>query len=531
MFPSFSQRASAYDGPDDLTRNRFASGRQSATLPKSLESWDRRFRDFCDYAVTALGHSAATLHGYRHAYRDFRRYVEESGATLPGAFLDVEGWVRRNRRRGLGPVTVNTYWRQLRPFFNDLERRDGVESPFRHMKAPTQPARIAKAFKPTDCRKILVAAESYPWPTAFQRTRAVAVIATILYAGLRRGELLRLTYADVSLDDGTIRILRGKERRPHGCTPACVKKPYSGTTINDAVHVLRVVIGWAVELDVLDGSPVKKKVKWARQSLPELELTLDERRRFLAAFEDEALFRAYLARTRTPPKIVPHPAGGMKRVGGGRLPDGKAAKEIFRRLQHYRPFFWTLLDTGLRLSDALNLRWGSVSLEENVLRVVTQKKDKPVTLPLSDVVRTALETLKKRPVISEFVFLDEDDRPLTKEKVSRRFAMAKAVAGITRRFRIHDLRHTFASTLVSSGVNLKVVSDLLGHTDIATTARYARGDHRALGAVAKVLNRVNVDVRKASSVAPSPREEDGDTLEMVVPFGDNTKPTLGAKST
>ena len=212
MFPSVSQRASAYDGPDDLTRNRFASGRQSATLPKSLESWDRRFRDFCDYAVTALGHSAATLHGYRHAYRDFRRYVEESGATLPGAFLDVEGWVRRNRRRGLGPVTVNTYWRQLRPFFNDLERRDGVESPFRHMKAPTQPARIAKAFKPTDCRKILVAAESYPWPTAFQRTRAVAVIATILYAGLRRGELLRLTYADVSLDDGTIRILRGKGR-------------------------------------------------------------------------------------------------------------------------------------------------------------------------------------------------------------------------------------------------------------------------------------------------------------------------------
>lgn len=257
---------------------------------------------------------------------------------------------------------------------------------------------------------------------------------------------------------------RGKERRPHGCTPEFVKTPYSGTTINGAVHVLRVVIGWAVKLGILDGSPVKKKVKWARQSLPELELTLDERRRFLAAFEDEALFRAYLGRIRTPPKIVPLPSGGMKRVGGGRLPHGKAAKEIFRRLQHYRPFFWTLLDTGLRLSDALNLRWANVSLEENVMRVVTQKKDKPVTLPLSDVVRKALEALKKRPVISEFVFLDEDNKPLTKEKVSRRFAMAKAVAGINRRLRIHDLRHTFASTLVSSGVNLKVVSDLLTPT-------------------------------------------------------------------
>ena len=210
MFPSLSQRASAREGSDASSRSDFAPGRRSSALPISLESWDRRFRDFCDFAVTALGHSAATLHGYRHAYRDFRRYVEESGASLPEAFLDVEGWVRRNRRRGLGPVTVNTYWRQLRPFFNDLERRDGVENPFRRMKPPTQPSRIAKAFKPADCKKILSAAESYPWPTVFQRTRAVAIIATLLYAGLRRGELLRLTYADVSLDDGTIRILRGK---------------------------------------------------------------------------------------------------------------------------------------------------------------------------------------------------------------------------------------------------------------------------------------------------------------------------------
>jgi integrase len=150
-----------------------------------------------------------------------------------------------------------------------------------------------------------------------------------------------------------------------------------------------------------------------------------------------------------------------------------------------------LLDTGLRLSDALDLRWVNVSLDENVIRLVTRKKEKPVKLPLSDAVRTVLEALKKRPVISEFVFLDEDNKPLTKEKVSRKFAMAKAVAGIHRRLRIHDLRHTFASTLVSSGVNLKVVSDLLGHTDLATTARYARGDHRVLADVANVLNRVN----------------------------------------
>lgn len=284
---------------------------------------------------------------------------------------------------------------------------------------------------------------------------------------------------------------RGRERQSHGCTAACHPKPYSGSTVNDAIHVLKVVIGWAVELDVIPENPVKKRIKWAPVSLPELELSLEERRRFLAAFEDEELFRSYLERTRTPPKLVAHPCGGVKRVGGGRRADGEAAREMFRRLRHYRTFFWTLLDTGLRLSDGLELRWESVSLEEKLIRTVTRKKNKPVVLPLSDAVRGMLLDLRRRPVISERVFLDEDGKPLTKEKVARKFALAKAVAGITRRLRIHDLRHTYASTLVSSGVNLKVVSDLLGHADIATTARYARGDRRVLADVAGALNRVN----------------------------------------
>ncbi len=212
MFRSTSQRASASTAIGAVSYNSFASRRPRATLPKTLESWDRRFQEFCEYAVTALGHSAASLHGYRHAYRDFRRYVDESGARLPDGFFDVEGWVRRNRRRSLGPVTVNTYWRQLRPFFHDLERLEGIENPFRHMKPPGLPTRMAKAYKPGDCRQILLAAEHYPWPSPFHRARAVAILATFLYAGLRRGELLRLNYNDVSLEDGTIRILRGKGR-------------------------------------------------------------------------------------------------------------------------------------------------------------------------------------------------------------------------------------------------------------------------------------------------------------------------------
>ena len=416
---------------------------------------------------------------------DARRRIATFYCFVPG----TDG--RRRRKRKLTDVPSRAEAIRLWTAFREELDQEALD-PEKFTRPPTLAEFVSKRFDEMTARLRPVTRQGYAF---FLKSHLLPKLGDVPMDELTSQVLNALIGAMIS--EGWC-PKRGRERKPHGCTPACERRPYSGTTINDAVHVLKVVIGWAVELDVVDGSPVKKKIKWARQSLPELELSVEERRRFLAAFEDEGLFRAYLARIRTPPKLVPHPSGGMKRVGGGRLPDGKAAKEIYRRLQHYRPFFWTLLDTGLRLSDALNLRWANVSLEENVIRVVTQKKSRPVTVPLSGVVRGAFQELRKRPVISEFVFLDEDDKPLTKEKVSRKFTMAKAVAGITRRFRIHDLRHTFASTLISSGVNLKVVSDLLGHTDIASTARYARGDERALGEVAKVLDRVN------SSTDPGP---------------------------
>jgi site-specific recombinase XerD len=62
--------------------------------------------------------------------------------------------------------------------------------------------------------------------------------------------------------------------------------------------------------------------------------------------------------------------------------------------------------------------------------------------------------------------------PLTPTALRRPFAHAKEEAGVEN-FRIHDLRHTFASTLVNNGVSLYEVQKLLGHAHIRTTERYA----------------------------------------------------------
>ena len=182
-----------------------------------LLAWlDARFEEYCDYEVTVRNHSTQSARWHRDAYQNFRHYLAEH-LSLPAeefkkAVFGVEAWIRWNREQGRGPVTTNTYWRGLRGFFNDLEKRDGVQNPFRGLKPPPLPTRLPKALAPEDCRRLLRAAENYPWQSRFERARALAILGVMIYAGLRRGEVIKLETQDVRLEDGTILIRKGKGR-------------------------------------------------------------------------------------------------------------------------------------------------------------------------------------------------------------------------------------------------------------------------------------------------------------------------------
>lgn len=177
---------------------------------------DRRFDDFCDQALAAQGKSPLTVRWYRESYRSFRKFLLEHAGLSPARFerqvFAVDEWARWNRARGLAPTTVNALWRGLRAFFTDWSARDATANPFRWHQAPGLPARLPRALPTAQCRRVLEVASNSPWLSAFERHRALALVGLCLYAGLRRGELLRLQVSDVDLAEGTIRILKGKGR-------------------------------------------------------------------------------------------------------------------------------------------------------------------------------------------------------------------------------------------------------------------------------------------------------------------------------
>lgn len=151
-------------------------------------------------------------------------------------------------------------------------------------------------------------------------------------------------------------------------------------------------------------------------------------------------------------------------------------------------FITLALHTGCRKTELLKLQWKSVVLEHRflVIQPETTKNRKRRILPLNQNATSALNN-RQSEQNGEWVFSNPDGTRL--EALDYRFRKARQKAAIED-FRIHDLRHTFASWLVSEGVELIKVRDLLGHSSITMTERYAHLIPNRLESAVAVLDRL-----------------------------------------
>ena len=131
-----------------------------------------------------------------------------------------------------------------------------------------------------------------------------------------------------------------------------------------------------------------------------------------------------------------------------------------------------LILTGSRCNEVLSAKWEQIDLKSGVWTkpAHTTKQKRFEHLPLSPQTNNLLLTMKKQAQ-SEFLFPGKvNGQPL--QTIKKAWQTIRKNAGIPD-VRIHDLRHTHASHLVSSGLSLSIVGKLLGHTQAATTQRYA----------------------------------------------------------
>jgi integrase len=199
---------------------------------------------------------------------------------------------------------------------------------------------------------------------------------------------------------------------------------------------------------------------------------------------------------------------GQNPVEGTRAPSQSNRKMDFWQPEETRKFLAAVkghqqeayyilsLTLGLRISEALGLRWCDVDLERRTMRVQQTLQSGPVRKPViagvkrsasnrtirltrqsADALR-AHQTRQKEARLylgeqwqnleRDLVFTSTLGTPLSQHNMRRQFRGLAAKAEV-RQIRIHDMRHTAASLMIATGVNMKVVSETLGHSSIRVT--------------------------------------------------------------
>ena len=139
--------------------------------------------------------------------------------------------------------------------------------------------------------------------------------------------------------------------------------------------------------------------------------------------------------------------------------------------------FDVLYSCGLRVSELVSLNLNQLFLEQGYIRVIG-KGDKERVIPMADVTRKNLKKyidkdrflwLKNK---SNMVFIKPDGKPINRQYVYNSLKNRCKELGLDIDISPHKLRHSFATSLLNGGADLRIVQELLGHSDISTTQIY-----------------------------------------------------------
>ena len=159
-----------------------------------------------------------------------------------------------------------------------------------------------------------------------------------------------------------------------------------------------------------------------------------------------------------------------------------------------------LYATGMRVSEIAGLRSEEVNLESAFLKC-RGKGEKERIVPLGRAAIDALKAygLKKgksrggvvppskghgdRAPTTEYVFSNTHGRPISRQRIWQLIRKYSRLAGIKKKITPHTFRHSFATHLLEGGADLRIVQELLGHADIATTQIYTHVSREHLKSV------------------------------------------------
>lgn len=161
---------------------------------------------------------------------------------------------------------------------------------------------------------------------------------------------------------------------------------------------------------------------------------------------------------------------------------------IFSNSDHdilYHAIFEMIYGCGLRISECLNLEVHQVNLDEEFIRVVGKgNKQRIVPIPKKSLLPIKDYAFKVRnnwcSNKEKIFFVNEKGKRIRCESVESMVKCLSKEVGIQKKITPHKLRHSYATHLLDHGADLRVIQELLGHSDISTTEIYTHVDAKRL---------------------------------------------------
>jgi len=160
------------------------------------------------------------------------------------------------------------------------------------------------------------------------------------------------------------------------------------------------------------------------------------------------------------------------------IPEILAPKEVYKIIDStsnikHKLIIKLLYGCGLRVSEVVDLKKENLNFKEELIHIklAKGKKDRFVKIP-----KSILDELKHYYKLnnSEFLFPSNRGGKLTKDTIQKIVQNAAKKAKIKKRVYPHLLRHSFATHLLESGIDLRIIQKLLGHANIKTTQIYTQ---------------------------------------------------------
>lgn len=160
-----------------------------------------------------------------------------------------------------------------------------------------------------------------------------------------------------------------------------------------------------------------------------------------------------------------------------KLPNVMSKEEVQRLISSvsnikHKAILCTIYSCGLRLSECLNLKLKDIQSDKMVIKIEQSKGKKDRYVPLSNSLLHLLREYYKIYQPKLFLFEGEKGNQYSARSVQNIFRNGLEKAGINKKYSVHTLRHSYATHLLESGTDIRIIQELLGHQNIKTTQIY-----------------------------------------------------------